>query len=61
MSWISILLQGTVKTLKNTIKTKEFWYVAHGYVKVKNEIIWDIIERDIPLLKKEIGEKADLF
>lgn len=35
--------------------------IAHGYVKVKNEIIWNIIKNDIPLLKKEINEKAGLL
>jgi len=25
----------------------------------KNEIIWDIIESDVPLLKKEIAENAE--
>ena len=53
------------KEAMNTIPWHEIYgtrnVIAHGYVKVKNEIIWDIIERDIPLLKKEIGEKADLF
>lgn len=34
--------------------------IAHGYIKVKKEIIWNIIENDIPLLKKEINEKAEL-
>ena len=34
--------------------------IAHGYIKVKNEIIWNIVERDIPLLKKEIFEKTGL-
>ena len=35
--------------------------IAHGYVKVKNEIIWEIVEEDIPLLKQEIGAKARLL
>ena len=35
--------------------------IAHGYVKVKNEIIWEIVENDIPLLKHEICEKTGLI
>ena len=35
--------------------------IAHGYVKVKNEIIWEIIEKDVPLLKQEIAAKAGLL
>ena len=35
--------------------------IAHGYVKVKNEIIWEIVEKDVALLKQEIGEKAGLL
>ena len=34
--------------------------IAHGYVKVKDEIIWKIVERDIPILTKEITEKVGL-
>ena len=33
----------------------------HGYVKVKNEIIWEIVKKEVPLLKQEIGAKAGLL
>ena len=34
--------------------------IAHGYIKVKNEIIWNIIEKDIPLIKRTIAEETGL-
>lgn len=57
-------LSDECKEIFNSIPWHEIYgtrnVIAHGYVKVNNEIIWDIIERDIPLLKKEIAEKAGL-
>ena len=28
--------------------------IVHGYVRVRDEIIWDIIENDVPLLKNRL-------
>ena len=28
--------------------------IVHGYVKINDDIIWNIIEKDIPLLKTEL-------
>ena len=33
--------------------------VIHGYDKVDNVIVWGIINRDLPLLKKEVGNLLD--
>lgn len=34
-------------------------YVIHGYDKVDNVIIWGIISRDLPELKKEIEKQLE--
>ncbi|MBQ6496053.1 MAG: DUF86 domain-containing protein, partial [Firmicutes bacterium] len=35
--------------------------IAHGYDKEKDEINREIVKKDVPLLKQEIGEKAGLL
>ena len=35
--------------------------IAHGYVKVNDRIIWNIITQDIQALKREICSKAGLL
>ena len=58
-------LSDECKEIMNTVPWHEIYgtrnVIAHGYVKVKNEIIWDIIKRGVPVLKKEINEKAGLL
>ena len=58
-------LSDDCKEMMDTVPWHEIYgtrnLIAHGYVKVKNEIIWDIVEKDVPLLKQEIGEKAGLL
>ena len=34
--------------------------IAHGYVKVDDEIIWDVIVNDIPKVVKEINDKTGI-
>ena len=34
--------------------------IVHGYVKVQNDVIWHIIEKDIPELKKHIKDSVGL-
>ena len=34
--------------------------IAHAYVKVDNTVIWNIVENDIPRLRKEINDKAGI-
>ena len=33
--------------------------IAHGYDVVENEIVWDAIEKDIPLLLKQLTQLLD--
>ena len=58
-------LSDDCKEIMNSVPWHEIYgarnVIAHGYVKVKNEIIWEIVEEDIPLLKQEIGAKARLL
>ena len=35
--------------------------IAHGYVSVNDEIIWNVIEKDIPELQEEINNKTGLY
>lgn len=35
--------------------------IAHGYVKIKEERIWQTIQNDIPLLQKEISNYFSLM
>lgn len=57
-------LSDDCKELLNAVPWREIYgtrnVIAHGYVKVKNEIIWEIIAKDVPLLKLEIDTKAGL-
>ena len=34
--------------------------IVHGYTKVYDQIIWNIIEKDVPLLKKTLEEETGL-
>ena len=58
-------LSNDCKEIINTVPWHEIYgtrnVIAHGYVKVKNEIIWEIVEKGVPLLKQEIGAKARLL
>lgn len=53
------------KELLNVIPWREIYgtrnIIAHGYVKINNGIIWDIINREVPLLQKEINQKVGLL
>jgi len=58
-------LSDECKEIMNAIPWHEIYgtrnVIAHGYVKVKDEIIWEIVKKDVPLLKQEIGEKVGLL
>ena len=58
-------LSDECKEIMNAVPWHEIYgtrnVIAHGYVKVKNEIIWEIVEKDVPLLKQEITTKAGLL
>lgn len=58
-------LSDNCKEIMNTISWHEIYgtrnVIAHGYVRVNNKIIWEIVEKDVPLLKQEIGAKAGLL
>ena len=58
-------LSNDCKEKINTVPWHEIYgtrnVIAHGYVKVKNEIIWEIVEKGVPLLKQEIGARARLL